>query len=150
MSNIKRYRLQNKLTQTQIAQALKAVETRISTPLFNRIEQGVVNPTPAELDALADALGCEPADLMDFAEVNYNIPSSSKDAARAKKNRQGKKNFCALVPDEMMEGLQRKLDVCGYRTKEIFLYRKLMALDVEYGKITAARERSKKREYNRA
>ncbi|HPF55350.1 MAG TPA: helix-turn-helix transcriptional regulator [Clostridiales bacterium] len=149
MSNIKRYRLQNKLTQTQIAQALKAVESRISTPLFNRIEQGVVNPTPAELDALADALGCEPADLMDFAEVNYNIPSSSKDAARAKKNRQGKKNFCALIPAEMVKDLDKKLRVCGYKDRPAWMMRKLMALDVEYGKITAAHERSKKREHSR-
>jgi transcriptional regulator with XRE-family HTH domain len=150
MSNIKRIRLQNKLTQTQIAQALKAVESRISTPLFNRIEQGVVNPTPAELDALAEALGCEPADLMDFAEVNYNIPSTTKDALRSKKNRNGKYNLCALVPADMVKDLDKKLRVCGYKDRPSWIMRKLMALDVEYGKITAAQERSRAREQRRA
>lgn len=150
MSNIKRYRLQNKLTQTQIARALKAVETRISTPLFNRIEQGVVNPTPAELDALADALGCEPADLMDFAEINYNIPSTTKDAIRARERRKGKFNFCVSVSEELVSDLKLKLDVCGYKTKEEFLRRKLIGLNAQYGAAIRARERSKKREYNRA
>ena len=150
MSNIKRYRLQNKLTQTEIAQILKAVESRMTYPLVSNIEQGIVNPTPIELQALADALGCEPADLMDFAEVNYNIPSTTKDALRSKKNRNGKYNLCALVPAEMVKDLDKKLRVCGYKDRPAWMMRKLMALDVEYGKITAAQERSKARERQRA
>lgn len=147
MSHIKQYRLQNKLTLHNLTQTLKAVEPRLSMPLVWNIEQGVVNPTPAELEALADTLGCATTDLMDFAEINYNIPSTTKDAIRAKQSRQGKFNFCTYIPREMAEGLDVKLKTCGYKTKEAWLMRKLMALDVEYGKITAAKERSKKHEY---
>ena len=147
MSEIKRYRLQNKLTLHTLTQTLKAVEPRLSMPLVWGIEQGVVNPTPIELEALANTLGCDTTDLMDFAEINYNIPSTTKDAIRSKKNRNGKYNLCALVPSDMVKDLRTKLSVCGYKDLPSWMMRKLMALDVEYGKITAAKERSKKHEY---
>jgi len=87
---------------------------------------------------------------MSFEEVNYGIEPPSKNALRLReaRRRNRTKNFCAAVPVEMMDELGVKLRTCGYRNQAAWLMLKLKALDIEYGKIKAAKQKSKGQSLN--
>ena len=58
-NSLTRRRLERRMTQGQLAAAV-----RISASHMSRIEAGTAQPSPSVLGLLADALECDPADLI--------------------------------------------------------------------------------------
>lgn len=59
MLYLKAVRIHRGVRQHQIATLLN-----VSRPIVSHIENGVWNPTPAQLDALAKFFGCDPSRLL--------------------------------------------------------------------------------------
>lgn len=156
MSELAKYRTHTQHTLKGVAKILTdTVDKRLKAPQLCNIEQGVVNPTPKTLKVLAALYGTSPDRLLSYDEVNYEIappPESnpSKNALRLRESRRKNrtKNFCVAVPVEMTADLDAKLKACGYHNRISWFMLKLKALDVEYGKIAAAKRRAKERPVN--
>jgi transcriptional regulator with XRE-family HTH domain len=59
--NVKKYRLEKDWTQSHLA-----FEVSMESSYISKIELGKTNPSLKKIDLLAQALGCEPADLLKY------------------------------------------------------------------------------------
>lgn len=143
MSNLAKCRTLTGHILNDVVERLKTTDPRLTSPILCNIEKGIVNPTPQTLDALAVIYGTPKEALMLPAEVDYGIYQPSKSALRQRERRQKKqwKNFCALIPAELFDNLDDDLRVCNYSDKKAWLMLKLKGLQVEAGKIKAAKQR---------
>lgn len=113
------------------AELRRSYDKRITPPIISNIENGIVNPTPDCLKEMATLFNCETSDLLTPDEVDYGITEEkpkSKDAIRAKRNREGRKNFSVLIPIEYFDGLDEMIDDCGYKSREQWMIGHIMEL----------------------
>ena len=145
MSNLAKFRTLTGHILTDVVAKLETTDKRLTAPILCNIEKGIVNPTPQTLDALAKLYDTPKEALMDFEEVDYGFRQPSKNALRLREARLRRKvkPFSVYVPAEMLDGLNEKLRICGYSNHTAWLMLKLKALDVESGKIKAAKQKSK-------
>lgn len=72
-NNIKLIRTERGLTQGDVCRRLRENGHMIDESILSRFENGVVLPTPALLDALADILSCAPFYLMGMSLYGFDI-----------------------------------------------------------------------------
>lgn len=69
-NNIRQYREEAKMKQSDLCRELKMAGLRIAPPELSKIENGVFLPTPRLVDEIARILGCKSRELVLMSEVS--------------------------------------------------------------------------------
>jgi len=133
-------RLEAGLKQSDIIYEVRQIEPQFDTKILSKIENGIVLPTPQELEIICAKLGCDPLDIYEREEIDLiNCMDAKTPRIRRKPERrtEHRKITFRLYKDACTSLNKDVLHYCGYPTAQAWFYACIKRLGAEY----AARKR---------
>ena len=134
IQNLQRKRLEQGLSQEQLANRLGGIEPRIDTPLISKMEGVVCLPTAPVADGLCAIFACG---LSELFEERLLCLKSAERPKKAAKPADGKDTYklTADVPLELANGLKAKLQRLEYDGITDWVIRELKAVHERYERL---------------
>lgn len=124
--------------QREIVKATKAIDCRVDSGLYSKIENGVTLPTPQMLRQFCRMFDCEPLDIYEKFEIDLTGCMSLPEAPRPKKrdrHRITRKATFRLSEWACKSLEMHRLRALGYLTKSDWFYDQIRKTNRAYAEI---------------
>ena len=134
IQSLQRKRLEQGLSQEQLANRLGRIEPRVDGPLISKMEGGVCLPTAPVADELCELFTCGLSELFEERLICLKGAERPKKAAKAASDKDTYK-LTADVPLELANGLKAKLQRLEYDGITDWVIRELKAVHERYERL---------------